>query len=249
MKMYPKAFPAGRRKRPKRRAEQRVYETLADNDRQGFVYYEWRRGYRHIELDFGVWIAGVDRFALQVKGGHFQLIGGEWHRKTRYGVQAVEKSPLDETWLAALDLHDEIAERAHTGYNPFVIPVLAFPDMEPDPDIMRLAERKGVYVVWGLASLVSDLADIARARGISHRLSWERIAREVCAISDGQIRLAEFAEDSESSADAEVGSGSTPASVAVLAFALNGKRALEVRGQALGLEIGQRASTRPDLPD
>ena len=248
MKMYPKAFPSGRRKRPKRRAEQRVYETLAGSDRQGFVYYEWRRGYRHIELDFGVWIAGLDRFALQVKGGHFQLIGGEWHRKTRKGVQAVGISPLDETWLAALDLHDEIAEQAHADYNPFVVPVLVFTDMEPDPAIMRLAERKGVYLVWGVASLVSDLADIARARGISHRLSWDRIAREVCAISDGQIRLAVFAEESESNADAEAGSDSTPSSVAVLAFASNGKRVLEVRGQALRLEIGQLASTRPDPP-
>ena len=245
MKMYPKAFPAGRRKRPKRRAEQRVYEALAGSDRQGFVYYEWRRGYGHIELDFGVWIAGLGRFALQVKGGRFQLIGGEWHRKTGNGVQAVETSPLDETWLAALDLHDEIAERAHAGSNPFVVPVLAFPDMEPDQAIMRLAERKGVYLVWGVASLVSDLADIARLRGISDRLSWDRIAREVRAISDGQIRLAE---DAESNVDAEAGSASTPASVAVLAFAVNGKRVLEVRGQALRLEIGQRASTRPDPP-
>ena len=170
----------------------------------------------------------MDRFALQVKGGDHQLIGGEWHRKTRYGVQAVETSPLDETWLAALDLHDDIAERAHSGYNPYVVPVLAFPDMEPDPAIMRLAERKGGYPVWGVTSLVSYLADIARARGISHRLSWECIAREVCAISDGQIRLAEFA---------EAGSDPTPASVAVLAFASNGKRVLEVRGQALKLEI------------
>ena len=248
MKMYPKAFPAGRRKRPKRRAEQRVYETLAGSDRQGFVYYEWRRGYRHTELDFGVWIAGLDRFALQVKGGHYQLIGGEWHLKTRKGVQAVEKSPLDETWLAALDLHDEIAEQAHAGYNPFVVPVLSLPDMEPDPAIMHLAERKGVYVVWGVASLVSDLANIARARGISDRLPWERIAREVCAISDDQIRLAEFAEDSGSKADAEAVSDSTTASVAVLVFALSGRRVLEVRDQALRLEIGQGASTRPAPP-
>ncbi len=248
MKMYPKAFPSGRRKRPKRRAEQRVYEALAGSDRQGFVYYEWRRGYGHIELDFGVWIAGLDRFALQVKGGHHQLIGGEWHRKTGNGVQAVGTSPLDETWLAALDLHDEIAEQAHAGYNPFVVPVLVFPDMEPDQAIMRLAARKGVYLVWGVASLVSDLAEIASARGISNRLSRERIAREVCAISDGQIRLGEFGEDSESNADAEAGSDSAPASVAVLAFAVNGKRVLEVRGQALRLEIGQRASTRPDHP-
>ncbi len=208
MKMSPKAFPAGRRQRPKRRAEQRVYKTLAGSDRQGFIYYEWRRGYRHIELDFGVWIVGLGRFALQVKGGHYQVIGGECHLKTRNGVQAVETSPLDETWLAALDLHDEIAERGRAGYNPYVVPVLAFPDIEPDQAVMRLAERKGVYLVWGVASLVSNLAAIARVRGISYRLSWERIAREVSAISDGQIRLAEFAEDSGSNADAEAGSDS-----------------------------------------
>ena len=65
-----------------------------------------------------------------------------------------------------------------------------------------------MYLVWGVASLVSDLAAIARVRGISYRLSWERIAREVSAISDGQIRLAEFAEDSGSNADAEAGSDS-----------------------------------------
>lgn len=208
MKMSPKAFPAGRRQRPKRRAEQRVYKTLAGSDRQDFVYYEWRRGYRHIELDFYVWIVGLGRFALQVKGGHYQLIGGECHLKTRNGVQAVETSPLDETWLAALTS----PMRSPNGLTPATTHTSSqcwrFPTLNPTKAVMRLAERKGVYLVWGVASLVSDLAAIARVRGISYRLSWERIAREVCAISDGQIRLAEFAEDSGSNADAEAGSDS-----------------------------------------
>ena len=56
MRMYPREFPANRRKKPKRRAERRIYEALAGSDRQGFVYYEWRRGYEGIELDFAVWI-------------------------------------------------------------------------------------------------------------------------------------------------------------------------------------------------
>ena len=37
--------------------------------------------------------------------------------------------------------------------------------MEPDPAIVRLAERKGVYVVWGVASLVADLALTSHAPG------------------------------------------------------------------------------------
>ena len=64
MRMYAREFPPGRCKKPKRRAEQRVYEALAGSDRRGFVYYEWRRGYEHPELDFAVWVAGVGRFAL-----------------------------------------------------------------------------------------------------------------------------------------------------------------------------------------
>ena len=191
MRMYPREFPSGRRKKPKRQAERRVYEALAGSDRRGFVYYEWRKGYEHIELDFAVWIEGLDRFALQVKGGRYLLIDGEWRLKTRDGVKLIESCPLDEAWLAALDLHDDIKEKAQTGYNPFVIPVLAFPDMDPDPAIKKLARRKGVYVIWGTEHLMIDLAEIIRSRRVSDTLSMERIGREVYAVTDGLIRLAE----------------------------------------------------------
>ena len=117
MKMFPREFPSGRRKKPKRQAERRVYEALAATARQGFVYYEWRRGYQCIELDFAVWVEDLGRFALQVKGGHYLLIDGEWHLKTREGLQPVKSCPLDETKLAALDLHDDMARRTgrHTA--------------------------------------------------------------------------------------------------------------------------------------
>ena len=194
MRMYPRVFPATRRKKPKRRAERRIYEALAGSDRQGFVYYEWRRCYEHIELDFAVWIVDLGRFALQVKGGHYLLIDGEWYLKTRNGLVPIETSPLDEAWLAALELHDEIEERAATPHNPYVIPVLVFSDMEPDPVIEALARRKGVYLVWRTDDLVADLSAIVRGREVSGSLSTERICREVCAVTDGLIRLGEARE-------------------------------------------------------
>ena len=52
----------------------------------------------YIELDFAVWIEGLGRFALQVKGGRYLLIDGEW-RLTDPGRrdQAESRScPLDE---------------------------------------------------------------------------------------------------------------------------------------------------------
>ena len=74
-------------------------------------------------------------------------------------------APLDEAWLAALDLHDDIGELAATPYNPYVIPVLAFCDMEPDPAIEGLARRKGVYLVWRTNDLVADLLRLGAAAG------------------------------------------------------------------------------------
>ena len=88
MRMYPRDFPPSRRKIPKRRAERQVYEALAGSDRRGFCYYEWRKGYGHIELDFAVWVEELGRFALQVKGGHYLLSDGEWRLKTRNGSPA-----------------------------------------------------------------------------------------------------------------------------------------------------------------
>ena len=189
MRMYPREFPSGRRKKPRRQAERRVYEALAGSDRRGFVYYEWRKGYGHIEVDFAVWVKDLGRFALQVKGGHYLLIDGEWHLKTRDGVQPIAASPLDEAWLGALDLHDDIEELAKTAYNPFVIPVLAFPDMEPDPAIKNLARRKGVHLVWRTDDLMADLIAIVRCRGVPASLTMERIGREVEDVTDGLIRL------------------------------------------------------------
>ena len=98
---------------------------------------------------------------------------------------------MDEAWLAAPDLHDDIEERAETAYNPFVIPVLVFPDMEPDEAIRKLARRKGVHLVWRTDDLMADLMAIVRRRGGSAALTMERIGREVYAVTDGLIQLAE----------------------------------------------------------
>ena len=229
MRVYPREFPATRRRDPKRRAEREVYETLAVAARQGFVYYEWRRGYERIELDFAVWIKGLGRFALQVKGGRYALVDGEWRLKTRDGVQPIAASPLDEAWLAALDLHDDIEELAEAAYNPFVIPALLFPDMEPDPAIEALARRKGVYPVWQTDALMDDLAGLVRSRGVADVVSVARIAREVYAVTDGLIRLGEAG-----AAD----TGEEMARSTTLSILAGGRNVLQVRAREIRLRLG-----------
>lgn len=229
MRMYPKEFPPARRRVPKRRAERQVYEALADSRRSGFAYYEWRQGYGHIELDFAVWVKNLGRFALQVKGGRYVLIDGDWYLKTRYGVKLIESCPLDEAKLGALDLHDDIEACACTPYNPYVIPVLVFPDMEADADIENLAKRKGVYVVWGVENLLHDLEDIVQSRRVSDRLTMKGIAAEVLAVTDGQIRL---------DAAAAEETGIRPARPLVLSLWVGDRKILQVRAEETRLRFG-----------
>ena len=73
--------------------------------------------------------------------------------------------------------------------------MLVFGDMEPDPVIQRLARRKGVYLVWRTDDLVADLSAVIRDRKVSGALSTDRICREVCAVTDGLIRLGEAREE------------------------------------------------------
>ena len=138
----------------------------------------------------------------------------------RDGVQPIATSPMDEVWLEALDLHDDIKERACTPYSPHVIPVLSFPDMEPDVPIESLAKRKGVYVIWGTDNLLADLERIVRSRRVPDRLTMERIAGEVLAVTDGQIRLeAPVAEETNK----------RPARPAAWFLSVGGYKVLEVR--------------------
>ena len=243
MRMYPRTFPATRRKKLKRRTERRIYKALAGSDRQGFVYYEWRRGYGRIELDFAVWIVGLGRFALQVKGGHYLLIGGEWHLKTRDGLVPIEKSPLDEAWLAALDLHDEIEGLAATPYNPYVIPVLALADMEPDPAIKRLARRKGVYLVWRSDDFVADLSAVAHGRGVPDALPMDRIRREVSSVTDGLIQLPEAREE-ETGAKTVRPLAKSPAPSGLELIQVRAREVRLRRGVIIGPEKPRRRSQR-----
>ena len=229
MRMYPREFPSDRRGKPKRQAERRVYEALAGSDRQGFVYYEWRKGYEHIELDYAVWIENLGRFALQVKGGRYLLIDGDWHLKTRDGVKLIGSCPLDEAKLGALDLHDDIEACAGTPYNPYVIPVLVFPDMEADADIENLAKRRGVYVVWGVENLLRDLEQIVWSRRVSDRLTMKGIAAEVLAVTDGQIRL-------DAAAEREIPKG--PANPLVLSLSVGDLKILQVSTKEMRLRFG-----------
>ena len=84
-----------------------------------------------------------------------------------------------------MSLHDELVDVLER--EAFSIAVLVFPDMEPDQDITAKAERSNVHVLWGTDGLVERLEQIAAAREVYKPPDAKDIAREVAAVTDGQV--------------------------------------------------------------
>ena len=82
MLMYPRLFPRHRLDDPFRQAERRIFKALETwGGGGGFACYEWQRNKRSLQLDFALWMPGIGRFGLQIKGGHYIFSGGEWYRR------------------------------------------------------------------------------------------------------------------------------------------------------------------------
>ena len=133
-------FPPDRRADTRRRAEARVFDAIQASERLGFACYEWQRNPGSPQLDFAIWTLGGGRFGLQVKGGQHSLEHGKWYLETRDGREE-KPSPLCQTWDAAMSLREDIIDILGDTCC-FVIAVLLFPDMEPDPAIAAAAKRK-----------------------------------------------------------------------------------------------------------
>ena len=184
MKIFPQ-FPASRADTPTRRAEKLIYEALEASELDGQVLYEAKPVPHAPQLDFAVWIAGIGIFGIQVKGGRYIIIDGEWYLITDRG-RLLRESPVPGTWDAAMAIRDVVQDQLRQGV--FVIPVLAMPDMEPDHDIEALAGSRNVAVHWGSPdSLVAHLEDLAIDRKIHIKPTPASIAAQVKLVKPGLV--------------------------------------------------------------
>ena len=184
MQMYPESFPSDRRDDPMRRAEARVFDEIQRSRLPGFSYYEWQHDHNSPQLDFPIWLPGVGRFGIEVKGGRYSLRRGKWLLETSDGPQEKD-CPLTKAWDATMALHDELVQII--GYETFFIAVVVFPDMEPDRAIASSAKHSNVYVLWGVDGLVDRLQRIAAARKVYNPPDPDDIEREVAAVTDDQV--------------------------------------------------------------
>ena len=150
-------FPAHRRRDPLRLAELQAYTEFMNSDRAGRVLYEVKTSRNVPELDFAVLLEDMAIYGVQVKGGQHVITRGQWQRITDDGPVTIP-CPMKVTWDAALQIREAVKRRL--GRKVFVVAVLVFPDMEPDPDIELRAENDRVKVLFGTNNLVERLVDL-----------------------------------------------------------------------------------------
>ena len=177
-------FPEHRLKDPKRQAELAVYQQLEDSDAEGVALYEARPNARCKELDFGIWLTGVGRYGMQVKGGNYRTDKGAW-RLITHGGEEHKGSPLKQAWDSTMGLHDHLQKKIAGSRNPVIVPVIVFPDMEPDEDIEAWAMQAGVRVLFGADDLVARLVELADTCNFFFPPTAEEVAEEVDLVMPG----------------------------------------------------------------
>ena len=196
----------------------------------GFACYEWQRNKQSLQLDFALWITGVGRFGLQVKGGYYSFAEGEWYRRRgRKGSYVrVNACPLAVTSDATMSLLNEVSDFLKRPN--YFVPVLLFPDMDPDPAIVARARRSNVHLVWRTDRLLPRLIEIAREAHVRRPPDAADIRGEVAVITDGQVRYSERLFTASSS-----GFGSGPvASLSVPGVFISSAGKVQVHGGAQG---------------
>ena len=184
MQIYP-PFPTCRADTPKRQAEKQIYAALQACDLDGHTLYEVKPISSAPQLDFAVWIAGVGIFGIQVKGGRYIIVEGQWFLITDRG-RLLRESPVPGTWDAAMAIRDVVQEKLHQ--NIFVTPVLAMPNMEPDPDIEALAGSRNVALHWGDPDqIVDNLVQLAIDRKVHITPTPASIAAQVQLVEPGLV--------------------------------------------------------------
>ena len=199
-------------------------DILSESGRAGQAIYEWGAPAIPAAPTSACWLENVGRFAIEVKGGQYtyDVATGQWYLHTPDGLE-ITSSPLQQADDSAMGLRNEI--HRNTGFKVFIIPVVVFPDMAPDPAIEGCAQRTNVKVIWGAEHLLADLAAVARRVVVDHPPRANYIENEVWAVTvgaDGSGRDATGAEASEGEGAGQFRNGAAPAAPTVEQLELNG---------------------------
>ena len=144
------------REDPQFKAWASVFDALSQSQRAGEVVCNFARVQPSGQVAAFLWLEGHARFGLIALGGHYSVdpAARQWFCHGP-GGKAAAPDPRQRAADAAMSMRRQIHEQ--TNFEVFVIPVVVFTDMEPDPAIVREASRTNVCAVFGADRLLSDL--------------------------------------------------------------------------------------------
>ena len=172
-------FPPSRLTEPTRRAERDIYQAIETSSLPGRALYEVKVTRNAKQVDILLWAEAVAVFGAQLKGGIFVIRDGELCLVTDQGL-IPKLGLLAAIWDSVMEIPKFIESKLGRGM--YIVPVLGLPDMERDDDILDLAARRQVEVIFGKHDWVNRLVDLAGCHPIRHRPTEATIEQEVMAI-------------------------------------------------------------------
>ena len=126
-------------------------------------------------------LEGNGRYAIIFLHDQWSVRGGEWYREDEDGAVTPMGDVREAAWEAAMSIKDRLSQDLDFGC--YVIPVMVFTDMTPDPDILEEMRGSKVRLLWGLDDLVVRLADLPEGDQVQKQLGKRYISREVGTLS------------------------------------------------------------------
>ena len=145
-------------------------------------------------------IEEVGRFAVTLLADGWSIEDDRWHRGEDGAAEPVD-DPLEAAWQSAKGVRMELKRQLDIG--SYVIPVVVFTDMEPDPAIMEAAQGRSVRVFWNTRDAVARLASLPGEHEVQEHLRGRYIAQEMEVLR----RRAQRPEPAREAGALEIGDG------------------------------------------
>lgn len=169
-------------------AEMEACRQFEESQREGQAVFHPAVGAGRPAPNCTAFLKKIGRFAVTILEGRYAVEDGRWYRCQANDVQVPVNNPLEAAWQAVRSVR--IALEPELGFQPYVIAVLWFPEMEEDEDILDEADGRSVRLLFGQVDLVPILADLPREEELQTQLSRRYIEREMAALCRASAALA-----------------------------------------------------------
>ena len=123
----------------------------------------------------------IGRFVITILEGPHTVEDGRWFRREDDGSKTPVDNPLEAAWQAARSVR--IALEPKLRFQPYVIAVAWFPEVEENADILDEADGRSVRLLFGPVDLEPVLANLPRKEELQTQLSMRYIEQEMAVLS------------------------------------------------------------------